>query len=273
MKNIIGDLTWKKTVQLIEDKYGRHIDFRALKLIKEASTSPYQEGDDLVVPLRLKNFDLGDVIIDRGSFLSEQQRAEIVDIIKFLIEPQVYSIHLKSTEESLKYIKNGGPQNTNANLINIFQQEEPAQKLLSNVIHLKSHTEQSRRKVALKIHEMSKRNLFVQLEDILGSVSSEEDLNSLNDTTIFVADILQVNENIRKTLEQYLLKQKNANAGPILLIGSSLTMQSVENMSWNQSFKNDLLGFYFDIDRIPIAQQTSKEILELLFFNTDLESL
>lgn len=120
---------------------------------------------------------------------------------------------------------------------------------------------------------MSKRNLFVQLEDILGSISSYEDLYSLNDTTVFVNDIMSINENTRKTLEMYLAQQKNMNQGPIILIGSSLTMQSIDQLNWNKSFKNDLMGFYFDIDRIPLSQQTSEEILELLFFNTDQESL
>ena len=43
-------------------------------------------------------------------------------------------------------------------------------------------------------------------------------------------------------------------------------MASLESKNWSVRLKNDLMGFYFDIDRVPLAQQTSHEILDLLFF-------
>lgn len=277
MKDIITDPSWKKTVQLIEEKYGKHIEFRSLKMINSSNTiKPYQEGDDLVIPLRLRNHDLGDIIVDRGSFLNEQQQVEIIDLVKFLIEPQIYNIHLKSTEQNLEIAshRQNSPHDNNDNVVQIFgHHDEPTMKLLSNVIHLKSHTEQNRVKVAMKIHEMSGRNLFVHIEDIINSISEIEDLKSLNDTTIFISHIEQISYKAQNLLELYLTGQTSTTTGPIVLIGSSLSMDSVQAQNWKQSFKNDLLGFYFDIDRIPMAQQTSEEILELLFFHTDQESL
>ena len=46
-------------------------------------------------------------------------------------------------------------------------------------------------------------------------------------------------------------------------------MESILAKDWPESLRNDLAGFFFDIDRVPLAQQTSEDILELLFFQFD----
>lgn len=72
-------------------------------------------------------------------------------------------------------------------------------------------------------------------------------------------------------LESFLQKSADSEieTGPLLLVGSNLSMEEIETKNWSQDLKDDLLGFYFDIDRVPLSQQTSTEILELLFFHID----
>ncbi len=276
MKEILDDSAWKKTLQLIEEKYGKTLQFRALTLLShqtyEQKKSAYLNGDDFVIPLFLKNHDLGNVIVNRGSFLSEDQKTEIVDLIKFLVEPQVYNLLLKTTEENILNQKNNAitEKNKVVNLFNDFDTIEASntKKLLSQIIHLKAHTAQNRHKVALKIHEMSERNLFVRFHDIINKTATVEDLLSLSDTTVFIEDIDQLNEHELRLLESFLANtnQNQLDSTPIILVGSSLSMTALESKIWSDRLKNDLMGFYFDIDRVPIAQQTSHEILDLLFF-------
>ena len=270
MKNVFDDATWKKTFQLIEEKYGKTLQFRSLKLIDGPNKSAYQHGDDYIIPLSLKNFDLGDIVVSRGSFLDDQQKTEVVDLIKFLVEPQIYNQHLKNAEENIKNQKYAAHVEKNK-VVNLFPQVSETKRTLSKVIHLKSHIEQTRVKVAFKIHEMSGRNLFVRLSDVISSMTSVEDLSSLSDTTILIEDIESISPSMMQILETYLEQASDSDSetGPLLLVGSSLTLESLEEKPWNQSVKDDLMGFYFDIDRVPLAQQTSKEILELLFFELD----
>lgn len=274
MKNVFNDAAWTKTFQLIEEKYGKTLQFRSLKLIDGKGKSAYQHGDDYIIPLSLKNYDLGDVVVSRGSFLDDQQKAEVVDLIKFLVEPQIYNQHLKNAEQNILSQKSAQIEN-DSKIVKLFPQISDTKKTLSKLIHLKSHVEQTRTKVALKIHEMSGRNLFVRLNDVISTMSSVDDLLSLNDTTILIEDIETISTSMMEILESFLAKSADLDqdAGPLVLVGSSLTMEAIEEKSWNSRLKNDLLGFYFDIDRVPLSQQTSKEILELLFFEIDSQTI
>lgn len=267
MKQIFEDSAWKRTLQLIEEKYGKTLQFRSLKLLDDEKKSAYQQGDDFIIPLALKNFDLGNVIISRGSFLDEQQKSEIVDLVKFLLEPQIYNLHLKNAEQNILNQKNNLNRKP-AEVINLHTGYQPTKKPLSQIIHLKAHTPQARLKVALKIHEMTERNLFVRLSDIIHDGSTVDDLISLSDTTVLIEDIDLVSEPILKIAEQFLslTSRDHLIAGPLILVGSSLSLEAIEKKNWNAQLKNDLMGFYFDIDRVPLNQQTSEEILDLLFF-------
>lgn len=265
MNEIINDSSWKKVHELIQDKYGKNLSYRAIKLLAESNASFYSEGDDLIIPLKLKNHDLGDIVVSRGSLLSIQQKSEITDLVKFMIEPKIYNLRLKQTEENIRLEKN----HERGQVIDLFKLNIAKSKTLSQVIHLKSHTEQTRHKVALKVHEMAERNLFVHLDDIAASLTTVEDIKTLSDLTIYIDDVETLSNSMLELLKNYLdLTDVN---GPLFLIGSSLAFDAIELKNWPSSLKKDLMGFYFDIDRVPLAQQTSTEILELLFFQLDNE--
>lgn len=269
------DSVWLKATDLIKEKYGKSLSYRGIKLLSEDGKSVveeiyYSNGDDLVIPLRAKNHVLGDVIVSRGSLLDPQQKSEVVDLIKFLVEPKLYSIQLKKSEEAL--------QNSNrrslavvrdeSSIEDLFEDEEIIKRqTLSQVILLKSHTELNRNRVALKVHEMTERNLFVHLSDIKATLKSKEDLASLSDITVYIGDIETVDVTTMELLKDYL--KTATESGPLFLIGSSLSMEAIQQKNWPESLKRDLSGFYFDIDRVPLSQQTSEDILDLLFFKFD----
>ena len=273
MYDLTKDTVWKRATDLIKEKYGRSLSYRAIRLISDKNSQNnelfYSSGDDLIIPLRAKNMSLGDVIVSRGTFLEIQQKEEIADLVKFLVEPKLYNVQLKQSEEFLEDRVRPGLTlvNEESDISDLFFPEEAKKKTLSQVILLKSHTELSRNRVALKVHEMSERNLFVHLDDIIKTLSSKEDLATLTDITIYVNDIEQLSAATLRLLQEYL--DTATEDGPLFLLGSNLAMEAIEAKDWPQSLKNDLLGFYFDIDRVPVAQQTSEDILELLFFKFD----
>ncbi|MBC7742805.1 MAG: hypothetical protein H7061_11440 [Bdellovibrionaceae bacterium] len=271
MNDILNDSAWKKTLELVKDKYGKSLSYRSMKILGENQDSTfYSQGDDLIVPLRLKNHNLGDVIVARGSLLDSQQKSEVVDLIKFLVEPKVYNLHLKQSEENSKLIDE--PNNTvrmdrRPLTLQVFTNKITTRKTLSQIIHLKSIKPLTRQKVAAKIHEMTERNLFVHLDDISASLTSVQDIKTLADTTIFIESIEDLSPTMLQLLQKYL--ENSFEDGPLFLIGSGLALIDIQNQTWSTSLKNDLMGFYFDIDRVPPSQQTSEDILELLFFQLD----
>lgn len=275
MIDLFNDSVWIKANDLIKEKYGKSLTYRAIKLMgSEAgakdNTGFYSNGDDLVIPLKLKNYNLGDVIVDRGSFLDVQQKSEVTDLIKFLVEPKLYNIQLKKSEEGLITRSNRSLTlvDSTDSVIDLYQDElAPKKKTLSQIILLKSHTELTRNRVAMKIHEMSERNLFVHLDDILNSLSNKEDIASLTDVSIYISDVQNLSMSTMQLIKEHL--DSNCADGPLFLVGSNLSMESILDQQWPDGFRQDLAGFYFDIDRVPMSQQTSEDVLELLFFQLD----
>lgn len=273
MTDLFNDTVWIKANDLIKEKYGKSLTYRSMRLLGDESSSTenaiyYSQGDDLVIPLKLKNFNLGDVIVDRGSFLDLQQKTEVTDLIKFLVEPKLYNLQLKKSESSLTVSNQRTLSLVNEDVVELYKDDvEPKRQTLSQIILLKSHTELTRNRVALKLHDMTERNLFVHLDDIIDSLSSKDDLGTLSDITIYIPDVEKLSHSTMRLLKEHLDSQPEN--GPLFLIGSNLSMDAILEKQWPDNLKQDLAGFYFDIDRVPLSQQTSEDILELLFFQFD----
>ena len=274
MFDFLNNTAWLNASKLIQDKFGKNLSYRTLKVVSANTGSSaqdvyYAKGEDLIIPLKIKNQELGDVIVTRGAYLDNQQKAEVTDLVKFLVQPALYNIQLKKQEMALVEMnKTVSPLSSEKDVVELFNSERFNKQTLSQIILLKSQLELSRNKVALKIHEMTGKNLFVRWNDISSSVNTVEDISTLTDVTIYVENIQSLTFENLSLLESYL-SLKDTGHGPLFLIGSTLSMQEIEQQPWPHSLKNDLLGFYFDIDRVPQSQQTSEEILDLLFFKFD----
>ena len=274
MKSVTENVVWEKTEALIQEKYGKQIKFRSLNLLN-SQTSPYSKGDDLIIPLNTKSIYLGEVIIDRGSLLSPDQKNEVTDLVHFLVEPHVYNTHLKFKQmntfapESESFIDLSVPflkilSNTIENQDNEEQAEKP--KLVSHIIHLRSASALQRKNVALKIHEIAKNNLFVELTEISSQLTSAEDFKPFSETTIYISDLKTLN---KRELQLLTTGAKSNTAKTLFIVGSRLQESELEELGLEEGLKNDLLAILFDIDRVPIKQQMNADVLELLFFNLE----
>lgn len=261
---------WTKTSRLISEIYGKKIDFKFLTSA-ESQKSYYTKDDDLLIPLSYKKEHLGEIIIYRGATMDNQEKEELVDLVHFLIEPKVYSLRLQEIE---KMASISSPNSEN--VIHLFRKkplfEESEsddlqhKKSISQIIHLKSKSTELRRKVAFKIHEISGSMSFFNFSDVSKSIHSLQDLLTLTDSTIFIEDILLLNKNEIDLLCEF---SKRSVEKIQFLIGSNLTEIEIEHLPCDDQLKKDLQAFIFDIDKVPVAQQTSHDILELLFFSLD----
>jgi hypothetical protein len=285
MKNNINDITnesaWKKTSQFIEEKYGKKIEYRFI--IEAAPSDVVKEqrffiiGDDLIVPLKYKLTELGQVIISRGATLNNDQKNETADLIQFLIEPQIYNKVLKLQLSSLTQKSN----KIDENVIELFSKkdknedrhiiddETSSKRLISKFIHIRSKSPQTRRKVALKIHEMAGTIVMINLQDFYdGKIpmpAGEVLKMNLDATTLYIDNMLDLNPNQLAVIEQ--LSKLKASGNYVIIVGSSLNEDQINHLEYNREFKNDLIGLSYDADRVPTAQQASDEILDLLFFS------
>ncbi len=286
MKELLSGGVWNKTSQLIHDKYGKKIEFRFLSIL-ESEQPFYSKGDDLVVPLisrgPSRKSHLGDVVIQRGATMSVDEKMELSDLIQFLIEPQAYNLHLKNIEKAITVAPASedfriNPEST-SNVISIFGKYEAPETLLtldedleqkktiSNILHLKSKNIEIRHKVALQVHEISGAAFFVRFQDVSKSLQSVEDLKHLSGSTIYIDDILRLNLNEITLLAEYSQDQRNIELQ--FLIGSDLNDKEISTLPCADQLKKDLMGFMFEIDKVPLSQQTQREVLELLFFSFD----
>jgi hypothetical protein len=281
MGGLSNERAWVQATKLISEKYGKNLRYKTLKLVSVSDMSEknislfFTKGSDLVIPLQVKNYSLGDVIVDDGSVLSYEQQAEIAELVKFIVEPALYNEKLKQAEAETEIKFSLSPHlkivdESDASVVRLYKSPEPQNKLLSNHIALKSHTEMTRHKVALKIHEMAGRTLFIQLEDIMASIKSMADLFSMHDVSIYIKDVMTLPEKQMSWLEDVFAEaSQHIQAGPLFLIGTSLSEKNIEISPLQSNTKKEMLGFLFDIDRVPISQQTSEDILDLLFFQFD----
>lgn len=272
MKDVVENAVWTKTQALIQDKYGKKIAFKTIDLANSAMPS-FIEGDDLIVPLNTKPVYLGEVIVNRGSLLSTQQREEVIDLIRFLVEPHVYHKHLKLKEEIEAYKRQVAAEaveknNDDTNVFSLFNDEDEESslvQLINSTIHLRSSSSLIRKKVALKIHDMAEQNLFVSFKDIAQQMHSVEEFKSFDKTTVFIEDIAQLNNQELALLNAACALKVD---GLVFIIGSAMNEKQIESLNLSRELKQDLNAILFDIDRLPFAQQTSTDVLELLFFSS-----
>lgn len=269
IKDVVENAVWTKTQALIQDKYGKRIAFKTIDLTNSAMPS-FLEGDDLIVPLNSKSVYLGEVIVNRGSLLSMEQREEVIDLIRFLVEPHVYNKHLKLKEEIESYKRQMAAEtleNEESNVLSLFNDEEDASlvKLINSVIHLRSANAMTRKKVALKIHDMAEQNFFISFKDIVRPMHSVLEFKSFDKTTVFIDDIAQLNDQELALLNAACALKVE---GLVFIIGSGLADKQIDALNVSAELKADMNAILFDIDRLPFAQQTSTDVLELLFFSS-----
>lgn len=277
MKNLKSDITsesaWKKTSQFILEKYGKKIEFRFLSTAVENDQRYFTVGDDLIVSLKYKNADLGSVIVCRGALLTYEQQRETVDLIQFLIEPQAYNRMLELQISSASHPESegnvirlfGNTDYMNEDEVIVIKDNDHKRRLVSQLIHVKAQSAQVRHKVALKIHEMTGTIVFLRLQDFADGREPITHEMDLSDTTVYIDDLMSLNQNQMDLLER--LTRQNFKSNSALIIGSNLSEDQIYHLNCSTALKNDLLALAYDIDRVPVSQQASEEILDLLFFN------
>lgn len=278
----------EKLGKILEARYGTGLEIKnILSLEQQVHKTSYWVGEQLHIPLRKNNAVLGTAVVTKAKNLSEEAQRNIADLVQFILEPQAYNKNLQTTIENLENNSEKKFKSNSENILNITdyqkkseadlfevqedEEEAYSEGLITAVIHLYSRLYTNKIKIAHALHDVTKRWIFVHYKDIRQEIRAVEDLKGMGQTTIFVPDILDLSLTEQKVIGAYLNSQPSVDQQPLVLIGSSFQFsQIIETPAIHESLKQDLLGFYFDVDTMLLSDpnmnyQKTLDILELMF--------
>lgn len=287
MNEILNEPSWGKAQSIIQERFNKSIEYRFIDILTaddNESTRAFMRNDDMIINLSYQKVRLGHLIIQRGAFLKESDRVDIIDLVDFMLTPVIYNLYLKNMEKSILIERAHLNEQLNtqiktdqhaSNIIPLQQHqynEYEAQSeiftidnIISKFLHLKASKSLQRKKVALKLHEMLGNSFFLDYSQISKTVMDASELQDLDKTTIYVDDISQLERKDLVFLNSFIEKQEHLSI--VMLVGSNLPDQKIHQLNATEQLKNDLVGFSFEIDKVPVEMQISEEVLEIMFFD------
>ena len=279
MNDVIKEPSWGRAQSIIQERFNKNIEYRFIDILTaedNESTRAFMRNDDLIINLSYQKVRLGHLIIQRGALLKEGDRADIIDLVDFMLTPVIYNLYLKNMEKSILIEKaqlNDNRQDSNIIPLQQHQFNEYEAELeiftidniISKFLHLKAANSLQRKKVALKLHEMLGNSFFLDYNQISKTVMDASELQDLDKTTIYVDDISQLERKDLVFLNSFIEQQDKLSI--VMLVGSNLADQKIHQLNTTEALKNDLVGFSFEIDKVPVEMQISEEVLEIMFFD------
>ena len=280
MNDILKEPSWGKAQSLIQERFNKNIEYRFIDILtaedNTESVRAYMRNDDMVINLAYQKVRLGHLIIQRGALLTEGERADIIDLIDFMLTPVIYNLYLKNMEKSILIERAELADSKRASNIIPLQQHQyneyeaeseifTIDNIISKFLHLKATHSLQRKKVALKIHEMLGNSFFLDYSQISKNVMDASELQDLDKTTIYIDDISQLERKDLVFLNSFIEQQERLSI--VMLVGSNLPDQKIHQLNATEALKNDLVGFSFEIDKVPVEMQISEEVLEIMFFD------
>lgn len=280
VNEILNEPSWGRAQSIIQERFNKSIEYRFIDILAADDTSSavraFVRNDDLVINLSYQKVRLGHLIIQRGALLKDSDRIDIIDLVDFMLTPVIYNLYLKNMEKSIMIEKaEYSDMNKPSNIIPLQQHQYneyevqseifTLDNIISKFLHLKSGQSLQRKKVALKIHEMLGNSFFLDYSQISKSILDASELQDLDKTTIYVDDLSQLERKDLIFLNSFIEKHDQLNI--LMLVGSSMSDQNIHRLNTTEQLKNDLVGFSFDIDRVPVEMQISEEVLEIMFFD------
>jgi hypothetical protein len=272
-----SETSFLRLQQLVKSRYGKGVKVLPMMEISDRyfTNDSFVSGDDLHVPIIVNQNYLGTAVVSEAFNLSGDEKSSLVETIKLVLEPSLYSRWLKRREENLSEVsKLDFEPADNLVLFNDLekkyldvshQSDNLEIKLISNLIHLHGKNEFFIKRVAYQIHEMSHRWAFLPLQD-LNEIKTMEDLLNLGAVTLFVDNIEKLDLE-KQTLILKYLESPRSSAEPLFITASPLPLselKAIEDLS--PALLEEITFTCFEVDRAPLSFLELKDILEMMFF-------
>ncbi|MFN8846359.1 MAG: hypothetical protein ACK5V3_10615 [Bdellovibrionales bacterium] len=238
---------------MIQERYGKGFSVRRIAAVGSTEElSTHLQNQDLLVPIIVKDVFLGYGMVHQAVDLNHEQREQISKLIRMILEPELYTEHLERTLHNLQIEKDVALEskaNSNGKLIYVYGQN--------------AHRVQ---KIALDIHEISQNMSYLPLLDVISQIKSINELCELDGSTLVVDLEKSLSEEAQTLLIEFI-KQKMS--GPLLIFTSARPAYQLAEAS---NLKTELIDLIknqeFSVDRLPVDKVMLKDVLEMMYFET-----
>lgn len=243
----------EKLNDMIKDRYGKGFSIKKLAAVDaEASTEMVIRGDDLYVPIYVKDIFLGFGMVHEATDLTLEQQKHVSKLIRMIMEPELYSQHLERTIHNLEIEKTtvaDTSEKDHKKLIFVFGQQPTRVQ-----------------KISMEIHEVSNNWSLLPIQDIAPQLKSANDIVALNGSTLSVNLELGLNAELEKVILDYL---KQDSSGALLIFSAARpSYLLLEAKLISHEMHNCLMNHEFSVDRLPIEKTMLKDVLEMMYFNS-----
>lgn len=266
--------------QILESRYGKGLQIRQLMDIAELrSEEAFTRGRDLHIPIQVNGAYLGTAVVPGADDLNSERRQGVAQLVRMVLEPAMYKWYLDQRESNLEEISKAHLNLENVRLFGeprpptmdeILEEQlkhinqGPTGELISHLIHLEGHSENTNKKVALYLHDLTGRWAFVPFNDIKAQLHSSQDIAKLGAMTIFIEKIDELSSFEQSLLLEYVAEDRAADE-PLLITSSTMQLDALASSNLNAHLIDELSVNSFEVDRAPLSTQSLKEVLELFF--------
>ncbi len=266
--------------QILNSRYGKGLQIRQLMDLTElGSEEVFTRGRDLHIPIRVNGSILGTAVVPSADDLNEEKRQGVAQLVRMALEPAMYKWYLDQKEANLMELNKAQLDLDNVHLFgeealpsldDILNDtsgdlnEGPASELISHLIHLEGSSENTNKKVALQLHELTSRWAFVPFKDIKGQLHSSQDIAKMGAMTIFVENVENLNPAEQELLMDYIAEERSSEE-PLIITSSLANLAELGKSSLVSNLVDELSVNCFEVDRAPLTTQGLKEVLELFF--------
>lgn len=278
LKNDANDQSINRLKQLVASRYGKGLELRPLTDVSgEVSPGGHAlKGSDLHIPLRVQDAFLGTAVVPSAEDLSVDSKNQISQMVRMVLEPTLYRDFLERREGNLKSLAEADLDTSNLRLFEepappaeLFIEETPRPRLLSNLVALQGHDPQSIKRAALTLHEMTGRWAFAPFADMAGAVKDVDDLLKLGALTLFVEDAEALGAGTQDLLVDYLSRPRT-DQGPLIVLGTAFGPEEISRrQKLNPALTAEISVNNLELDRVPMTEKSLRQVLGIMFFSED----
>ncbi len=233
---------------MIQNRYGMDLKINFINEISAIDLSqqtPSIIEGDLHIFITPQSKYMATVVVKNGAELETEEKYNVFQLIKMILEPVFFSAYLDQQE-----------QNQKAHRI----QQHPSD-LSGQVILLESNSPFSILKYAIEIQDITERWAHMPYFSIKSQITRVSDLFELGRVVISIDDILTLNGEEQMMLCEFLLKA-DPTLHPLIVIGTS-TESSLSII--DQHLASVLNDKRIQLQSLPLETKKLRESLELFF--------
>lgn len=239
----------EKLNDMLKHRYGKGLSIRRLAGIDQELTEETSlRGEDLCIPIFVKDIFLGYGLVHEARDLSSDDQSQVARLVRMILEPHLYSQHLERTISNIEIEKS------------MLTTDSDAPK--TKGIFLYGMQPTLVQKSAIEIHEISQNFCYLPFADVASQILSIKDLEEMENSTLVVDLEKELSSMQQLILADFVL---NSQSGPLIIFVGS---KASTHLTLEPVLIGALKTLEFAVDRMPLGKTAMTEVLEMLYFKS-----